>query len=227
MNDQLIEQLFTKTNNYRETFPHFFYEISWGILKKEGLVQESTPLKNYFYGCVLIDLYRKFEKITNGEEWSIHDELEYPKDPNYQYENICELLNIEPNTIYDFYTQDEIDKNEWQQADIEEILRDEQPSFAEIYIEHIRQPYQTQVFSVLKKHLAVSDLYCIIMNAVSYDHFNKQYEQWEEDTNEDYEFEFFDMDTLDDFNNSLERNRMHILNDMQFIRSYEWLDAIY
>lgn len=66
-----------------------------------------------------------------------------------------------------------------------------------------------------------------MMSAASYDHFNKQYEQWEEDTNEDYELEFFNMDTLDDFKESIKRNEMHILSDMEFIRAYEWLNTIY
>lgn len=153
--------------------------------------------------------------------------MDYPKGNGYQYEDICQLLNIEPITIYDFYTEEEIKQNEWKPSDIAEILKDEQPSFTELYLEYIRLPYQTKIFNALKKHLTASDLYCIIMNAVSYDHFNKQYEQWEEDTNEDYESEYFDMDTLDDFKASLQRNTMHILSDMECIHAYEWLDKTY
>ena len=147
MNTQLTRSLFNFSNTYRDTFPLFFYEITWDILEKEGLIQKSTLLENYFYGCILLDLYRRFEKITIGEEWSVHDEFDYPKGNGYQYEDICQLLNIEPITIYDFYTEEEIKKNEWKPSDIAEILKDEQPSFAELYLEYIRLPYQTKIFN--------------------------------------------------------------------------------
>lgn len=127
-----------------------------------------------------------------------------PKESGYQYTDICKLLNIEPITIHDLYTEEEIKQNKWEASDIEEILKDEQPSFAELYIEYIRQPYRAKTFNTLKKLLTASELYCIIMNAISYDHFNKQYAQWEEATHEDYDvYEYF---------------------DMEFIQSYEWLD---
>lgn len=230
MSNQLISDLFNKTRYYRDTFPLFFYEITWDILKKEGLIQESTPrslLENYFYGCVLLDLYRKFEGIAIGETWSMQDELDYPEEFGYQYQNICQLLNIEPVCIYDFYTQNEIQENEWTQSDIAQILKEEQPSFAELYVQYIRKPYRQKLFSTLKKQLTSSDLYAILMNAVAYDHFDQQYQEWEENTNEDYECEYFDIKTLEDFKESLKRNEMHILSDMEFIRAYEWLDTIY
>lgn len=157
----------------------------------------------------------------------MQDELDYPEEFGYQYQNICQLLNIKPVNIYDFCTQEEIQENEWTHSDIVEILKEEQPNFSELYTQYIRKPYRQKLFNTLKKQLTTSDLYAILMNAVAYDHFDQQHQEWEENTNEDYECEYFDIKTLEDFKESLKRNEMHILNDMEFIHVYEWLDTIY
>lgn len=230
MKAQLSPQLFDNHTSYRDTFPLYFHQITWNILEKEGIVKYSTPqelLENYFYGCILFDLYRKFEVITIGEEWSMQDELDYPNDKGYQYHDMCQLLNISPVTITDLYSEEEIQANEWTQSDIEQILNEERPSFAELYQQYIRQPYRHKAFSALKKHLNLSELFTIMLNATSYDRFDRQYQEHMEDTDENYETQYFDMDTLEDFNASLERHETLILSDTEFLRAFEWLDRNY
>ena len=230
MNTQSSPQLFDNHTSYRNTFPLYFHQITWNILEKEGIVKYSTPqelLENYFYGCILFDLYRKFEVITIGEEWSMQDELDYPNDKGYRYHDMCQLLNISPVTIADLYSEEEIQANEWTQSDIEQILKEERPSFAELYQQYIRQPYRHKAFSALKKHLNLSELFTIMLNATSYDRFDRQYQEHMENTDENYETQYFDMDTLEDFNASLERHEMLILSDTEFLRAFEWLDRNY
>ena len=48
-----------------------------------------------------------------------------------------------------------------------------------------------------------------------------------EDIDENYETQYFDMETLEDFNASLERHETLILSDTEFLRAFEWLDRKY
>ncbi len=232
MNKKIHIDLFDNNRFNCGQFPIYFYLYIWEILEKRGIIKEETDadkIDSFLYACVIVDLYRKFETIHNQENWDIEDGLTYPNDPIYSYNNLCERLEIDPISIDEYCTQDEL--LEFSQKDIECILKENQPSFAELFVTDIRHRYRSRLFNTLKEALSASELFAAMANASSNDYYeNILYSEHCDNYDEsDDEYEFFSINSLDDFKQSIDRHKQNILNDFEVdkIRAFEWLVSIY
>lgn len=221
-----IQSLFNQHTVWSNPTPMFFYQLIWQKLDEEGLIDntaDQNPLISYLYGCVLIDLYRQFNAYIADEYWSL-DEFNDCNDQPYDYEKLCELLNIQPLTIEDFYTEEEIIEEALTNADIQEILEEERPTFSDFFAEYVQTQYRQKAFAALKKHYNLSDIFALMANTFAHDRYESDY--WMEDEEEAYE-SCVEVIDIESFVESTERNKEHILNDMEFIPAYEWLSTIY
>lgn len=137
------------------------------------------------------------------------------------YDLMCRALNIPVETIHDFYSEEDILIEGWDEEDIQDILSEERPSVAELYFTHGADRYRNRILSVIKQKYSLADLFSLMTNTFASDRYSRH--RYLED--DDYQ-EVSMVDTAS-FIRSAESNQDDFLDDMDFIRGFEWLAMVY
>lgn len=229
-----LQPFFKDNEAWLTGYEKYWYELMWGILKEDKALSEKmdeNPQEANLLAVALVDLYRTFIYHAREESWDQYwlniDELE-----NYDYEAVCQLLGMPALTIHDFYSEEEILQEGWDEADFQSVLEEELPGFSEHYFTDARGQYLRKILQVIKQKYGLSDLFSLMVNtfdADRYDYDDYDYDRDEEDNEIDEDVEEIDesIKDVESFVSSAMRNQDHFLNDGYLMLGFSWLDRIY
>lgn len=201
----------------------YWYELMWEALVSNKALNDR--MKEYkqessLLAIALVDLYREFVQHAQDEYWS-EGELNTINLKDCDYDLMCRALNIPVETIHDFYSEEDILIEGWDEEDIQDILSEERPSMAELYFTHGADRYRNRILSVIKQKYSLADLFSLMTNTFASDRYSRH--RYLED--DDYQ-EVSIVDTAS-FIRSAESNQDDFLDDMDFIRGFGWLAMVY
>lgn len=201
----------------------YWYELMWeSLISNKGL---SDRLKEHKHessllAIALVDLYREFVQHAQDEYWS-EGELDMATLKDCDYDSMCRAFNIPVQTIYDFYSEEDILIEEWDEEDIQDILSEERPSMAELYFTHGADRYRNRILSVIKQKYSLADLFSLMTNTFASDRYSRHRYL------EDDDYQEVSIEGTASFIRSAESNQDDFLDDMDFIRGFEWLAMVY
>lgn len=212
----------------------FLYDLLESALDNAGIMDEikksgkDTSLESYLIACTLVDLYRRFCHYAAEESWDLSS-LDYCRGYHgHSYAAYRQHLNLPPITIHDLFSPEELIG--YHPEEYDDLIEDERPNFSSFFEKHVQASYRRKIFQALKSQYDKADLFALMANVTAcFDyHIPEQYEYDEvlgEEIETDYiELEFHDLQSFED---NAKENQIDILNDMQYIRAFEWFDQIY
>lgn len=208
---------------WRSDLEFYWYEEMWDVLT-ENETLSATMKKNRQEPCLLaialVDLYREFVQHAEDEYWS-EGELAPELLQGCNYEEICAWLDIPLQTIYDLYSEEEVEYEGWNAEAIQEILLKERSTLSEVYFEHAASKYRYKILSAIKQKYDLSDLFSLMVNTFA----SNRYSQHRFLEDDDYIEE--PIESGADFIRSAFNNQDDFLDDMDLIRGYEWVSMVY
>lgn len=202
----------------------YWYELMWETLSSHKILNakmKESKQESFLLAIALVDLYREFTQHAQDEHWYEAQELNITNLEGWDYNKICQLLNIPAPTIYDFYSQEELLIESWDEEDIQRVILEERMSIEELYFEYGAEKYRQRVLSVIKQKYDLADLFSLMTNTFASDRYSRH--RYLED--EDY-MEIL-IEDVEGFVSSTDNNQGDFLNDMDFIRGFEWLSMVF
>ena len=218
-----LKSFFRDHTVWRLGYELYWYELMWeALISNKALNDRMNEHKqeSSLLAIALVDLYREFVQHAQDEYWS-EGELNTINLKDCDYDLMCRAFNIPVETIHDFYSEEDILIEEWDEEDIQDVLSEERSSVAELYFTQAADKYRHRVLSALKQKYDLADLFSLMINTFASDRYSRH--RYLED--EDY-LEVSIEDTAS-FVNSTDSNQDDFLDDMDFIRGFEWLAMVY
>lgn len=200
----------------------YWYELMWEVLKNDkkfGLETNKNRHDAYLMAIALVDLYREFTQYAQDEHWS-EGELIIENIKNFDYEDICIILNIPKETIHDFYSDEEILIEGWNEDDIQRVLVEERSSFQNLYFMHAAERYRNRILFIIRQKYSLIDLFSLMVNTFASGRYGRP-NYWDDEDMDDH------IEDMRSFASSALRKQDDFLSNMDFIRGFEWLDDIF
>ena len=103
----------------------YWYELMWETLSSHKILNakmKESKQESFLLAIALVDLYREFAQHAQDEHWYEAQELNIANLEGWDYDKICQLLNIPAPMIHDFYSKEEILIEGWDEEDIQRVL---------------------------------------------------------------------------------------------------------
>lgn len=218
-----LEPFFEDNTVWNSGYEIYWYELMWETLKSNQLIDtkmNENRQEAYFLAIALVDLYREFTQYSQEEYWS-EGELVIDSLGAYDYKTACALLDIAEMTINDFCESEGMPIEILSDEEIQQILKEESPGLVKMYFSYAADRYRNRVLSILRQKYAMTDLFSLMVNTFASGRYGRpSYLGDEEDIDDPIE-------DMSSFARSARRKQENFLSNMDFIRGFEWLDAIF
>ncbi len=236
-----LAPFFDKHTIWNSDLEMYWYELMWETVcshKVLNTYMQENQHEAYLLAMALVDFYREFTEYAEEESWS-QSELRTEDLKGCNYEDICKVLQIPEETIYDFYMEDTILSEGWDKAEIERLLLECRSTVADLYFTEGQDVYRSRILSAFKRRYGLVSLFSLMVAtyAKSYDDqniFDNSYKYDEDDEeygyndNEDEEEqEIIVIEDSASFAKSALSQSEYFVEDMDLINAFEWLSMVY
>lgn len=202
----------------------YWYELMWETISSHKIPNtemEESKQESFLLAIALVDFYREFVQHAQDEYWYEAQELNIINLEGCDYGKICYLLNISPPTIHDFYSEEELLIERWDEENIQRVLLEERASIEELYFEYGAEKYRQRLLSVIKQKYDLVGLFSLMTNTFASDRYSRHRYL------EGGDYIEVLIEDVESFVSSANSNQDDFLNDIDFIRGFEWLSMVF
>lgn len=205
-----------------------WYEVMWDKVLESGLLQRDSqkePLIPYFYASVLIDFYRSYISDVAGEYWD-EENLTSEYIPEYSYKKMCKAVGVSEITLLDLMEIVGDELLSYPLEDLDELIEENTPNYSEMYYRHVYFDYQNRLFSALRQHFSVIDMFILMTYTFYNERFSNGYRE-DISTEEEDKPDFSEMNSSEQFISLAHDSAEFFYGDQDLSRGLEWVSAVY
>lgn len=223
-----VQPFFKKYVLWQNEYDLFWYEVMWNELANHELVKserKEDQLKSYLFASSLVHFYRSFAEYCADEYWS-EDQLSCDEMLNLSKQDFRDFLRVPTMTIRELVEKE----GEWVLDEsvehLNDLLLESELQYSDIFYEYAYDDYYHVVLQTLKKKYKRSDMFALLSNTLLSDRYT--YADRLNDSDEEMEQKInTNIQDITSFIETAQHNEDYFTSDMDLIRGYEWLSAVY
>lgn len=225
-----VQPFFKKYVLWQNEYDLFWYEVMWNELVNHDLVKsegKEDRLKSYLFASSLVHFYRSFAEHCADEYWS-EDQLSCDEMRDLSKQDFRDFLRVPTMTIRELVEKE----GEWVLDEsvehLNDLLSESELQYSDIFYEYAYDHYYHVALKALKNKYRKSDMFALLSNTLLSERYTYMNSFNDSDDEEEVEQEIkTDIKDVTSFIEAAQHNEDYFTSDMDLIRGYEWLSAVY